>query len=392
MSPDRTYEPFPLIELSGPPFERGRHYGLAARERIGRSIALYSGRLSAMGHSTAFVRDAVAELLPSIERFEPAYLEEMRGIADGAGEELAAVVLINARTEVLQLGMRQAIPEDGCTGAVMLGPATADGRVIHGQNWDWRAECIDTAVVLRIRREGGPDILTFTEAGGLARSGLNGAGLGITANYLESDRDGAQRGIPLPFIRRKALEAADLATAIRVVATTPKSVSNNMMLSHASGFGVDFECAPDEAFALLPERGLLIHANHWVSQAARAKLKEMGLADMPDSLYRDWRVRQILERDHGRLDREHLRAAFLDDFGSPYAVCRPPSIETDGNLGATVAMILMQPGEGLMEITPMPALNRTSRIYRLSDAAHASKPPAGVSPARVRARSAPRRH
>jgi len=36
----------------------------------------------------------------------------------------------------------------------------------------------------------------LTEAGGLARSGFNSAGVAITANYLESDRDYRQLGVP----------------------------------------------------------------------------------------------------------------------------------------------------------------------------------------------------
>ena len=55
---------------------------------------------------------------------------------------------------------------DACTGVVALPSATRDGRLIHAQNWDWKAECAETAVVLKIHRDDGPDILTFTEAGG----------------------------------------------------------------------------------------------------------------------------------------------------------------------------------------------------------------------------------
>ncbi len=72
----------------------------------------------------------------------------------------------------------------------MLAEASADGKLLHGQNWDWRAECAETGVVLRIAREDGPDVLTFTEAGGLARAGMNSAGVALTANFLGSDRDG----------------------------------------------------------------------------------------------------------------------------------------------------------------------------------------------------------
>jgi len=32
---------------------------------------------------------------------------------------------------------------------------------------DWKRECAETAVVLKVRRDDGPDLMTFTEAGAL---------------------------------------------------------------------------------------------------------------------------------------------------------------------------------------------------------------------------------
>ncbi|WP_425450161.1 C45 family autoproteolytic acyltransferase/hydolase [Virgifigura deserti] len=361
--------PFPLVVVSGEPFERGRQYGAAASDRIARSVDLYSGQLEDLGCGWAEVRRLVDGFVPTMESYAPDLVEEMRGIAEGAGCEFAAVALVNARTEVLQLARRKiGLPDDdadGCTGAVILPKASADGVIIHGQNWDWRAECADTGIVLQIRREDGPDLLTFTEAGGLARNGFNAAGVAITANYLESDRDYRALGIPLPLIRRRALESQHFAHAIRAVATTPKSGSNNMMLSHVDGFAIDLECAPDEAFALYPEQDLLVHANHWVSPVALAKLKEVGISSTPDSYYRDVRVREALAARHGKLGREDLKAALSDDFGTPYAVCRPPQPNARGNLSATVAMVIMQPSAGIMEIAPLPALNRSFTTYKL---------------------------
>ena len=84
--------------------------------------------------------------------------------------------------------------------------------------------------------------------------GLNGAGISITANYLESDRDFQQLGVPLSLIRRKVLEQEHFALAIKAVSTTPKSCSNNIMLGMAAGFGVDYECTTDEAFPIYPAR------------------------------------------------------------------------------------------------------------------------------------------
>lgn len=357
-------EPFPLIELSGDAETRGRQYGRAAKARVHRSLAHYAAQIGDASKARALARDFV----PRIEAFDPAYVQEMRGIAEGADVPFEDIVLVNCRTEVLQLAKRAAAPKDpdGCTGAIVLPQASADGTLLHGQNWDWKAECAETGVVLRIRRDDGPDILTFVEAGGLARSGLNAAGIALTANYLQSDRDYRTPGVPLSLIRRKVLEKDNAALAFHAIQATPKSASNNLMLSHASGWAVNLECAPDEAFLLHPENGMLVHANHWLSPVALAKLRDTGLAGTPCSVYRDRRVRDALTAKGGRIALDDLRAAFLDDWQSPWSVCRPPRANLEGVSSATVATILMRPAEGVMEIAPLPALGARFTRYALA--------------------------
>lgn len=361
---------FPLVELSGGARDRGLQYGRQARDRIRRSVSLYGGAAAA-GSDAGEVRRLATGFLPQIERFDPLYLEEMRGISEGAGVELADIALVNARTEILRMtrpAPKVAAPDndpDGCTGAILMPEATAHGRLLHGQNWDWRRECAETGVVLRIRRDDGPDILTFTEAGGLARSGMNSAGIAVTGNYLSCDRDYTQQGVPLSLVRRKLLETAHLALALRTVYCTPKSASNNLMVSHAGGFALNIECAPDESFLVYPEQGMLVHANHFQSPVALGKIKDMGIDTTPDSLYRDFRVRQLLERERGQLTLESLRNAFFDEYQTPWSVCRPPRLTVENNMSATVAMVLMDPALGHLEIAPLPALNRRFATYSI---------------------------
>jgi isopenicillin-N N-acyltransferase-like protein len=383
-------EPFPLVEVEGPPRERGRQYGRQSATRIARGVEHYAEQLRRTSFDWDGVRGLVADYLPHIERFEPAYVEEMRGIAEGAGLDFEAVVLLNARTEILQLGRRRGneegrgrgearepAPSDDCTGVIALPEATQSRRVVHAQNWDWKAECAETAVVLAIHRDDGPDLLTFTEAGGLARSGFNAAGIAITANYLECDRDYRQIGVPLALIRRKVLESEHLALAMRTVYATPKSGANNMMVSHTGGVAIDFECAPDETFQVHPEHGLLVHANHWVSPVALAKLTDTGIANTPCTLYRDLRVRALLTPHIGTLTRDQVKVALFDDYASPWSVCRPPRPALNGTITATVAMIVMEPALGMMEVAPLPALNRRFTTYRLEVARGAAAAVAG---------------
>ena len=363
--------PFPLVEVSGAPFERGVQYGKQAAARIHKGAGHYVEQLKGMSLSTGDITRLVEDFVPLIEAFDPNYVVEMRGIAEGANVPFEAVALLNARTEILRLGKRKADEKklgedpDGCTGAVLMPEATRDGVLIHGQNWDWKAECAETSVVLKVRRDDGPDYMTFTEAGGLARAGMNANGIAITANYLECDRDYRDIGVPLALIRRKVLEQEHYSLALRVVNGTKKSAANNMIVSYAEGFAIDFECAPDEAFKIYPERGVIVHANHFLSPIALSKLKDTGIENTPDSLYRDVRVRQSLEPHIGDLTREHLKAALFDRFADPWSVCRPRRKNLTNNLSATVAMIIMEPGRGFMEVAPLPALNRAFTTYRL---------------------------
>jgi len=379
---DKSVPPAPLIEVRGAPRERGRQYGELAKQRIHRGIEHYSSQLEASQLRWPDVKSLVAEFEPLIVAFEPDYVAEMTGVAEGAGVESAAIVLLNARTEILKLATRRqhspksaAIDPDGCTGLVALPETTAQGRLIHAQNWDWKAECAETAVVLRVLRDDGPDLLTFTEAGALARSGFNSAGISITANYLESDRDYSQIGVPLALLRRRALEQEHLALAMRLVYVTSKSASNNMIVAHVGGIAIDFECVPDETFQVHAERGLIVHANHFQSPVALTKLRDTGVANTPDSLYRDLRTRRLLEPHIGKIDRDTVKAVLFDDYQSPWSVCRPPRLNTSNNMSATVAMVVMEPALGVMEVSMLPAMNRNFSVYRLAMDADGKRKP-----------------
>lgn len=375
---------FPLIEVSGSPLSRGRDYGSAAARRIKLSAALYHDQLRGFSLSQEDIAAIIHRVIPTMNDYAPDLITEMRGIAEGAGLSFEDIVLINARTEIIQIGKRQsgaglADDLDGCTGIVALPGVTHDGHLIHAQNWDWRAECAETAIVLRVQGADGHEFLTFTEAGGLARSGFNSDGLSITANYLESDRDYLRNGVPLPMIRRRFLESRHFAQGVRAVATTAKSASNNMMLATTEGFAIDFECAPDEAFALYPDRGLLIHANHWRSPVALAKLRETGLAAVPDSVYRDWRVEQLLGSKRGSIAVEDVKNALFDDFGTPFSICRPARQGSGGSISATVAMIVMVPREGYMDVMPLPAQRTRFTRYALMGARQPARRLAGTA-------------
>ena len=360
---------FPLIEISGNAYKRGVQYGEQAKHLISKSVEIYQTRLEIHGSQISNLSPRVGKFIDFCSFFSQDHIDEIRGIAAGASLSFEEVLLINLRTEIVADARRdhnQSVAKsDGCTGVIVLPARSASRKLIHAQNWDWLDSCKETGIVIRVLPEDGIPFLTFTEAGGLARSGLNAAGISITANYLESDRDFQRYGVPLPFIRRQVLEHRHLAFAIRDIATTPKSCSNNMMLAHRDGWCTSFECAPDESFMVEPENGLLVHANHWVSAVAQSKLVDTGLRDSPDSLYRQSRVWQILEAKK-LIDREDVMQALSDKFGSPFSVCRDPSSDEDDEVFSTVATIMIDSTDEVMEICKAPYENTKFATYSLT--------------------------
>lgn len=370
-----TSEPttaFPLVEIAGNARTRGRQYGKLAMERVHRSIDIYKAGFLESGVDWPKARAVARAFLPRIESYSTEAIEEMRGIAEGADAPVEDIVAINARTELLYGRHGDKIPageedkdDDGCTGAIALPETTANGHLIHGQNWDWRDECADSAVVLHITPDKGPRILCFVEAGMLARAGMNSAGVALTGNFLECERDARREGIPVPIIRRQVLMAEDLASAVNVVMQAPRAFSNNLMLSQSGGEAVDLEATPDEVFWMTPENGLLAHANHFVTAAAHAKVRDTGLVRNGDSIYRDRRVRGYLERARGRITVETFKEAFQDRYGSPRAVCRTATRGPGGRVSSTVATLIMDTTAGILWVAPRPYGPYRFTEYRL---------------------------
>lgn len=114
-----------------------------------------------------------------------------------------------------------------------------------------------------------------------------------------------------------------------------------------------------------------MHANHFVSPVALAKLRDTGIANTPCTLYRDLRVRALLAPQLGALTRESVKRALSDDFATPWSVCRPPRPGPNGTITATVAAIVMEPALGIMEVAPLPALDAHYTTYTL-DVRHAA--------------------
>lgn len=342
----------PRIRVAGTPYDRGRQYGAQARAQVRLSVQAYQ-RVFAhyAGWDWPEVRRVAAAFEAPIANFRPAYLDEMRGIADGAGLDLADILAINVRTEVIFAAQaRQAplaarvrkLPAE-CSALAVVPAPRAGGHhaaTLLGQNWDWLLHSAQTLVVLEVSQDDGPDFVTVVEAGLLAKAGLNAAGLGLVTNALVTDADIGAPGLPYHVLLRAILDCATVTDALAVLQAGMRSSSANYLIAHASGSMLDVEAAPGDFTRLypqFPDRGLLLHTNHFLTP--RLHLVDVSLWAMPSSAVRLQRLRAATAHP-ATLD--DFRAVLADHADYPHSICSHPD-PNDHPLerGATIASVLM---------------------------------------------------
>lgn len=321
----------PLVSVSGSPAECGGAYGEAARTRIHANLELYRQRFAdAAGLDAAAVSRAGEAFRAATRAYHPRIAAMLDGVADGAGAPVADLYALNARTELLY-GQRDGQQE--CTAIGVLGTHTATGHLLLGQNWDWHPEQRDAILLLRTTDERGHTILTLAEAGMLAKTGLNSAGVGQCLTMLGCDRDGRTDppGVPYHVLARATLEQDTLAWALRVACRSPRNASINLLLGQAGdprygdpvlgGEMLDLELVPGDVGWLHPTDGMITHANHLeTALPVFDRQKDYGNS----SLFRAARARRLLAEPvgSGKASTEDLAGVFRDHASFPHAICR----------------------------------------------------------------------
>ncbi|HVO90970.1 MAG TPA: C45 family peptidase [Casimicrobiaceae bacterium] len=359
----------PHLVLRGTPYERGRRYGQLARERILRSLALYR---DVFVHRAGLQwPDAVARAQryePHIAVFAPDCMDEMRGIADGAGVGKGDVLALNARSELMFAGTGAARDIEAmaceCTSFALL-PEVTGGRTIVGQNWDWLPFARETALVLEVHREHLPSYVTIAEAGHLAKVGFNAAGLGMCTNTLVSSRDFDQSGVPYHIVLRALLDAETISAATRMVYTAPRAFSANYLLAHRDGFAINLETTSGDATgvsATLPDDGVVAHSNHFLSCDFAAL--DVRVAQHPHSLFRLDAMRRGLKAGGRRVDLDRVRATLRNHANEPDAICSHPDVRQNPlERRTTVASVFADLDAGELWLTAGPPCEEEYRHY-----------------------------
>lgn len=326
-----------VVECIGPPQVRGQIHGETLRPLIADALERWEAATTqALGprapadfidYCTAFLSDT--SCLRHAQHATPDLFEELRGIAEGAGQPLERIAAYNLMDEQWWYDSTLDMPPPGCS----LVATAVPGAHVLAQNMDLPWHMTGSQVVLRLGGPDIPDTIVLSAAGLIGLTGANAAGLAIGVNTLlalNHDR----HGLPVAFALRYALTSGNRAEAASRLNATRHASGQHYALACRSGI-TSLECSAGGC-APVRQDAPLLHTNHPLASQDIDPTSHKRLDDIGFNASSRERLGWLAEHCDGLRSAADVRSLF-DDANAP--LCMRP--ETN-NGSATFASVMFE--------------------------------------------------
>lgn len=337
-------DPPPLIRVSGTHHEIGNQIGEACRLQVRHSIdnarALIDNAYEQLLLDWEGTKIQARKYLPFAQERYPQYVEELKGIAEGADVDFDDVVVLNAMEAVTM----DALHLTKCTSIAVNEERTGDGHVLVAHNEDWLPYEEPDTYVLHVTPEEEPAFLAMTYGGLLPNIGFNEAGIAQCCDSVYPND--SRIGLPRVFVSRAVLAVRNPADAIRCVLVSHRAAGYNHLLAHESGELYNVEVSSRHFGLLYAEEGYLVHTNHYLHPQMRA------IENEPDELVgtrvRYFRALRLLKQTQMHTVKS-LQAIQQDHVSWPNSICNH-AVEGDIQLDRekTINALVMDLTSGVM--------------------------------------------
>jgi TolA-binding protein len=330
-----------VLYLEGSAYDMGYQHGALLREEIAQGEAVYlSGYLrneikhSVVGNITPLARFAEGMMhalyYDPIARKHPDEAKQaLHGLADGSGLPYQTLARVMTHSDSGQT-MEGKIYKDrkvypglgsfsgfGCTSFMAAGPATKDGHVLHGRNFDYPgAGWFDKyPVVAFCKPSKGQRYVMITSAGlhtgGI--TGLNESGLAVGWDTAITT-DVQPAGIPIFSLVDKILrEAVNIDQALAIIKAKRPSCGYIIFISSAKEQkGVGVELSRRHLVILPLGNNTLAVANSYRTPELMKDEIALTWSEAINSMSRTKRMNQLLRDNFGKIDPQK-GAEFLGD-------------------------------------------------------------------------------
>jgi isopenicillin-N N-acyltransferase-like protein len=353
------------IEIGGTPRQRGRSHGEQLQAQIhtifdyGRESLERAGGppletiAAAFQHSTGH--------LPAARQWTPDLVEELEGIAEGAGVDMAVLWAFQCQDESYwfntgQIGtFPRRINPDRCSS---LGMPARDGQpTLLAQNLDTPALYHGAQTLLHIRYpDSDRQAYVVTEPGLVGICGLNSSPLGVCQNTLSIKLNYDPDGLPAMLVARALIDQPDLDSACRFLHTIRHASGINYMLADMQTVE-DYECSANTVQRLLPSGagGRLAHTNHpLVSRdlldlaQLSAETRQLHYLSNQHSVQRMGCLERTFFGAGGPVNVEHIKQVLSSHEPPEFPICRhlPPGTDPMRSLtNNSLIMVLSRPAQ-----------------------------------------------
>ncbi|MFZ9386646.1 MAG: C45 family autoproteolytic acyltransferase/hydrolase [Chitinophagaceae bacterium] len=251
------------IKLTGSGYELGLQHGKLLKKEIDEIV-------KKMKQNTADIlkKDAeqvlkefsdYAQFTNAIKRYTPELYEEIRGIAEGSGQNINDILVFNLLDEFWVY--LDNIGNHHCSG---LGVPAINGSTGYiAQNMDIEKYTEGYQILIRLSRTSArPEQLILTHPGLIALNGLNETGIGACMNTLMQLK-ASPKGLPVAFIVRRILNSTDKDELLNFIQNVEHASGQNYILG-IRGEVYDFEASANKVVRFDPKNrnGTVYHTNH----------------------------------------------------------------------------------------------------------------------------------
>jgi isopenicillin-N N-acyltransferase like protein len=312
------------LVLRGSAKEIGKQHGIHGKDQVMRSLETYEKLFYEYQKLTwKQAREAALQHLEAIEKLDLQLVEEMEGLAEGAGVEFEDILALNARSEIALANYQGTSFSDGCTAIAITSPLIEE--TIIGQNWDWKAQQKNSLLLVEIHKPSRPIVKIVTEGGIIGKIGLNSSGIGICFNALLTNKKSNK--IPIHIGLRSVLDSYTLPEAISKIKGGNIAAAASFLIGSddqkGNGMAVNIEVSPFGIDMVGENDGKLVHTNHIISESLKKNLKDMNEFIFEDSMLRKKRAEQLINKkitNKEPLNMDAFKEWFTDQFNAPNSI------------------------------------------------------------------------
>ena len=300
-----------MVEAHGTHREVGQQIGQACQPGIQHTLTGLRSELP-VGVTWEQMLQKSKLYLELSRQVYPQYVDELGGIAEGAGVPFDEVFLSMCEELWETAAWR------GCTDMAARGRATKDGSTLVAHTNDLLPKAEEHLVLLKVQAEDEPEFLGISSGGISISAGFNAAGISLTGNQL--DNNDIRPGVPRLLIVRATLASRYLTEAMDHCLLSQRASSYNNVLADSNGEVYSMEGSATDCEPIYITEDILAHANHYTSPSMLRF--EADRNSISNSLQRHNRAFRLLRENYGELTPGLFQKLLGDHAGYPTSICK----------------------------------------------------------------------